>query len=193
MPSSNNRLLASLSADDLALLGPHPDPRARKVSRKTQQANRRRLFPRRGIRIRCCSSILRQAGRGRIDRPRGHDGFAYRARQSPLASCDLCSSAWKGQAHTSDGIAQGDPDQPIDSRLVVKVRAGIRRANNAHRNLHRVVQVGRAIGAMAVDGTRPSSRTVTSRASGSSERRSREEGHVRGDLPLANQVPHMLE
>ena len=45
-----------------------------------------------------------------------------------------------------DGIAQGDPDQPIDSRLVVEVRAGIRRANNAHRNLQRAVQVGRAIG-----------------------------------------------
>ena len=43
------------------------------------------------------------------------------------------------------------------------------------------------------DGARPSSRTVTSRASGSSDRRSREERHVRGGLPLANQVPHMLE
>jgi hypothetical protein len=38
----------------------------------------------------------------------------------------------------------------------------------------------------AVDGRRPSSRTVTSWASGSSDRRSREERHVRGDLPLAN-------
>jgi CRP-like cAMP-binding protein len=29
--------------------------------------------------------------------------------------------------HTSDGIAQGDPDQRIASRLVIEVRAGVRR------------------------------------------------------------------
>jgi hypothetical protein len=51
-------------------------------------------------------------------------------------------SARKGQAHTCDGIAKGDPDQRIASRLVVEVRAGIRRANNTHRNLQRAVQVG---------------------------------------------------
>jgi hypothetical protein len=42
MPSSNNRLLASLSSNDFDLLGPQPrmrDPRAAKESRKTQQAN----------------------------------------------------------------------------------------------------------------------------------------------------------
>ena len=195
MPSSStNRLLASVSTDDFDWTASRiRDPRITKVSRKAEQANRLRLFPRGGIRIRRCSSIQRQAGRGRIDWSRGHDGFAHRARQSPLAPCDLCSSARKGQAPTSDGIAQGDPDQPIDSRLVVEVRAGIRRANDTHRNLQRAVQVGRAIGAMAVDSRRPSSRTVTSWASGSSDRRSREERHVQGDLPLANQVPHMLE
>ena len=42
MPSCNNRLLASLSTDDFDLLGPH-------LSRETQQANRCRLFPRRGF------------------------------------------------------------------------------------------------------------------------------------------------
>jgi hypothetical protein len=111
--------------------------------------------------------------------------------RSPRAT--YVQSGRKGQAHTCDGIAQGDPDQRIASRLVVEVRGGFRRANNTHRNLQRAVQVGRAIGAVAVDGRRPSSRTVTSWASGSSDRRSREERHVRGDLPLANQVPHMLE
>jgi hypothetical protein len=44
------------------------------------------------------------------------------------------------------------------------------------------------------DGARPSSRTVTSRrppqATGEV---GREERHVRGHRPLANQVPHMLE
>jgi hypothetical protein len=78
------------------------------------------------------------------------------ARQSALASCDLYSSARKGQVHTNDGIAQGDPGQPAASRLVVEVRAGIRRANNPHRNLQRAVQLGRAIGPMAVDSARPS-------------------------------------
>ena len=73
------------------------DPWATKASRKTQQANRRRLFSRGRIRIRRCSSIQRQGGRGRIDWPRGHDGFADRTRQSPLAPCDLCSSARKGK------------------------------------------------------------------------------------------------
>ena len=157
MPSSSNRLLASLSTDDFDLLEPHLESVTlglRKTSRKTQQANRRRLFPRSGIRIRCRRSIQRQAGRGRIDWPRGHDGFAYRARQSPLAPCDLYSSARNGQVHTSDGIAQGDPDQRIASRLVVEVRAGVRRANNTHRNQQRAVQVGRAIGALAADGAR---------------------------------------
>ena len=73
------------------------DARAAKESRKTKQANRRRLFPRSGIRLRCCRSIQGKAGRGRIDRPRGHDGFADRARQSPLAPCDLYSNAGTGK------------------------------------------------------------------------------------------------
>ena len=62
MPSSNNRLLASLSTNDFDLLEPHlesRDPGLAKESRKTQQANRRRLFPRSGIRIRCRRSIQR--------------------------------------------------------------------------------------------------------------------------------------
>ena len=54
--------------------------------------------------------------------------------------------------HTSGGIAQGDPDQRIASRLIVEVRAGVRRADDTHRNLQRAVQVGRAIGALAADG-----------------------------------------
>ena len=161
MPTTNNRLLASLSTGDFNLLEPHLKSVTlglTKESRKTQQANRRRLFPRRGIRIRCRSSIQRQGGRSRIDWPRGHDGFAYRARQSPLASCDLYSSARNGQVHISDGIAQGDPGQRIASRLVVENRAGVRRANNTHRNLQRAVQIGRAIGALAADGARPDRR-----------------------------------
>ena len=157
MSSSENRLLASLSTDDFDLVGPHLKSVTlglRKSSRKTQQANRRRLFSRSGIRIRCRRSIQRQAGRSRVDWPRGHDGFADRARQSPLASCDLYSGARNGQVHSSDGIAQGDPDQPVASQLVVEVRAGVWRANNAHGNQQRAVQVGRAIGALALDGAR---------------------------------------
>jgi hypothetical protein len=195
MPSSStNKLLASVSTDDFDWTAPRiRDPWGTKISRKTQQANRCRLFPGRGFAsVVAVQSNGKQAEVGLVSRE-GMAGLPIVLGNHPSAHATDVQSARKGQARTCDGIAQGDPDQRIASRLVVEVRAGIRRANDTHRNLQRAVQVGRAIGAMAADGRRPSSPTVTSWASGSSDRRSREERHVRGDLPLANQVPHMLE
>jgi hypothetical protein len=76
------------------------------VARRDQdRLGDRRLFSRSGIRIRCCRSIQRQASRGKIDWSRGHDGFADRTRQPPLAPCDVCSSARKGPVHSIDRIA----------------------------------------------------------------------------------------
>ena len=157
MPRSSNKLLESLSTDDFDALEPRLESVTlglRKSLETTQQANRGRLFHAKRDRIRCRRSIQRQAGRSRVDWPRGHDGAADRVRQSPLASCDLYSGARNGQVHTGDGIAQGDPGQPVASRLVVEVRPGVWRSNDTHRSQQRAVQVGCALGAVALDGAR---------------------------------------
>jgi hypothetical protein len=85
MPTGNNRLLASLSTDDFNLLGPYLESVTLGLRKYLERPNRRIdavYFPETGIR--CCRSIQRQAGRGGVDWPGGHDGFACRTRQSPL-------------------------------------------------------------------------------------------------------------
>jgi hypothetical protein len=137
MPSSStNRLLASVSTDDFDWTASRiRDPWGTKVSRKTQQTNRCRLFPGGGFRIRCCSSIQGQTAEVGLISGEGMAGLPIVLGNHRSPHATYVQSARKGQAHTCDGIAQGDPDQCIASRLVVEVRAGIRRANNTHRNL----------------------------------------------------------
>jgi hypothetical protein len=156
MPSSStNRLLASVSTEDFDWIGPRiRDPWGTKVSRKIQQANRCRLFPGRGSgSVVAVQSNGKQAEVGLISRE-GTAGLPIVLGNHRSPHATYVQSARKGQGHTCDGIAQGDPDPRIASRLVVEVRAGIRRANNIYRNLQRAVQVGPAIGVrllMAVD------------------------------------------
>ena len=47
----------------------------------------------------------------------------------------------QGSQHYRDGFTPGDTGERIPSRLPVEVRSGVRRANSAHRNLQRAVQI----------------------------------------------------
>ena len=173
MPSGENQLLSILSKDDFALLEPHLEPVTLGLRKYLERPNRRITavyFPEGGIRIRRRHSIQRQAGRGWIDRPRGHDRPAGRARRSPLAQCDLHADVRNRQVHVRRVVARRVPGQRITSRLVVEIRAGVRGANDEHRDLQRTVQTGRATGALALDGARPGGRRIRSRSPTSSSR-----------------------
>ena len=123
MPRSDNRLLASLSPPRLRFARAASgtgEPRLEKVSRKSPTGKSRPFISRKRDSHPLSLLTQRQAGRGRIDWPRGHDGLANRARQSPLAPCDLHSGAGQGEMHTSDEIAPGDADKPPTSQLLLK-------------------------------------------------------------------------
>jgi hypothetical protein len=157
MPRSSNKLLESLSTDDFDLLEPNLESVTLGLRKSLERPNRRidaAYFPEAGFAsVVAVQSKGKQVEVGLIGRE-GMTWFADRVRQSPLASCDLYSGARNGQVHTGDGIAQGDPGQPVASRLVVEVRPGLWRSNNTHRSQQCAIQTGRAFGALALDGAR---------------------------------------
>ena len=122
MPSSNNRLLASLSTNDFDLLGPHLECVTLGLRKNLERPNRRIdavYFPE-ADRLRCCRSIQGKAGRGRIDRPRGHDGFADRPGNHRSPHATYIQAPGDGQVHSSGRVAQGDPNQRIARNSLLK-------------------------------------------------------------------------
>ena len=157
MPSSSNKLLASLSTDDFDLLEPHLESVTLGLRKYLERPNRRIdavYFPEAGFAsVVAVQSSGKQVEVGLIGRE-GMTGLPIVLGNHRSPHATYIQAPGNGQVHTSDGIAQGDPDQRIASRLVVEVRAGVWRANNTHRNLQRAVQIGCAIGALAADGAR---------------------------------------
>jgi CRP-like cAMP-binding protein len=155
MPSSSNRLLASLSADDFNLLGPHLKTVTLGLRKNLERPNRRIdavYFPEEGFAsVVAVQSNGKQVEVGLIGRE-GMTGLPIVLGKHRSPHATYVQAPGKGQCIASTEFAQGDPDQRLASRLLAEVRAGIRRANHTHRNLQRAVQVRRAIGALAADG-----------------------------------------
>jgi hypothetical protein len=154
MLSSSNRLLSS---DDSDSLEPHLESVRLGLRKNLERPNRRIdavYFPEGGFAsVVAVQSNGKQVEVGLIGRE-GMTGLPIVLGNHRSPHATYIQSPGMGKVHTSDGIAQGDPDQRLASRLVVEVRAGIRRSNNTHRNLQRAVPVGRTIGALAADGAR---------------------------------------
>jgi hypothetical protein len=178
MPSgSTNRLLASVSTEDFDWTGPRiRDPWGTKVSRKIQQANRCRLFPGRGS-----GSVVAVQSNGK----QAEVGLISREGTAGLRSPHATKAPGKGKGKPATELHKATQTSVSlrDSLLKFAQVFGVQTTHTAICNAQSRLDL-RLVG--AVDGRRPSSRTVTSWASGSSDRRSREERHVRGDLPLAN-------
>ena len=158
MSSSGNILLSSLSTSDFDLLAPHLESvtlELRKMLEKPNQKIEAVYFPETGFALCRRRSTQRQGSRGRIDWPGRYDRAAYRAGQPSLAACHIYPGGRQGSLHSRDRIAPRDTGERVPSRLPVEVRSGIRRANNAHRDLQRSVQNGGATCPLAPHGAGP--------------------------------------
>ena len=126
-------MLACLSTDDFALLGPHPDLALRKYLERPNGQIDAVYFPEGGFAsVVAVQSYGKQVEVGLIGRE-GMTGLpiVLGNHRSPHAS--YVQAPGKGKRIPATELHKATQTQPIDSRLVVEVRAGIRRANNAHR------------------------------------------------------------
>ena len=139
MPSSN-RLLASLSPDDFGLLEPHLESVTLGLRKHLERPNRRIeavYFPEGGF-----ASVVavqpngKQVEVGLIGRE-GMTGLPIVLGNHRSPHATYIQSPGMGKCIAATELRKAT--QRITSRLVIEVRAGVRRANNTHRNLQRAV------------------------------------------------------
>jgi hypothetical protein len=140
MPRSSNKLLESLSTGDFDLLEPHLETVTLGLRKNLERPNRRidaAYFPEAGF----ASVVAVQSNGKQVE-----VGLIGREGMTGCRSCSAITARLmrpifrrpEREVHIGDGIAQGGPGQPLASRLVVEVRAGICRSNNTHRSQRRL-------------------------------------------------------
>ena len=161
MPRSSNKLLASLATGDFDLLEPHLEFVTLGLRKYLERPNRRIdavYFPEAGFAsVVAVQSSGKEVEVGLIGRE-GMTGLpiVFGNHRSPHAT--YIQAPGTGKCMPATELRKAIQTSPSLRELVVEVRAGVRGANNAHRSQQRAVQVGRALGALALDGARPDRR-----------------------------------
>ena len=157
MPGGSNRLLASLSTGDFDLLGPHLKSVTLGLRKYLERPNRQidaAYFPEGGFAsVVAVQSNGKQVEVGLIGRE-GMTGLPIVLGNHRSPHATYIQAPGRGKCISATELRKATESQPNASQLVPEVRAGFRRANDAHRSLQRAVQVGRALGALALDGAR---------------------------------------
>jgi hypothetical protein len=153
MPGSGNQLLASLKTDDFDLLEPHLESVTLAVRKHLEKPNQRIdavYFPESGFAsVVAVQSSGKQVEVGLIRRD-GMTGLPVVLGNHRSPHSTYIQAAREGKCIPSKELRNAQ--QPVAPRLLVEVRAGVRRADLSHRNLQRAVQVGYTIGPLALDG-----------------------------------------
>ena len=137
MPSSENRLLASLSTGDFDLLEPHLESVTLGLRKHLERPNRRieaAYFPEAGFAsVVAVQSKGKQVEVGLIGRE-GMTGLpiVFGNHRSPHAT--YIQAPGTGKCIAATELRKATRASLSLRELVVEVRAGIRRANNAHRS-----------------------------------------------------------
>ena len=160
MPSSNNGLLASLSTNDFDLLEPHLETVPLELRKSLERPNRRIesvYFPEAG----CASAVAVQSNGKQVEVGLiGREGMmglpiVLGNHRSPHAT--YVQAPGTGKCIPATELRKATQTSPsLRDSLLKFVQAW--RSNNTHSGQQRAVQVGRAIGALALDGARSDSR-----------------------------------
>ena len=161
MPSSENQLLSILSKDDFALLEPHLEPVTLGLRKYLEWPNKQITavyFPEGGF-----ASVVAIQSRGKrvevglIGRE-GMTGLPVVLGNHRSPNATYMQMSGTGKCMSAAALRDAFRVSGSLRELVVEVRAGVRGANDEHRDLQRTVQTGRATGALALDGPRPGGR-----------------------------------